>query len=202
MAEGVMEDFFGIYDNALSAELCQDIVQRFENDPRKTRGKVGEGYYRPDFKGTMEIDLVEIRHGWEDVINTVNQSLMFYLRRYMKKWGDAFKSVEVHHEGFRLTRYNPGELFDWHSDNIGGTYTRVMTAMWYLNTVDEGGETDYKWMGRAIKPLEGRLMICPVGWPYFHRGNPPVSGPKHVIITQLHQKRRVEKPETASTKAV
>ncbi|MSQ97715.1 MAG: hypothetical protein EXR85_00230 [Xanthomonadales bacterium] len=202
MADCVMEDFFGIYDKALNAELCQDIVQRFENDPRKSRGKVGEGRYRPDFKGTMEIDLADIRHGWEDVINTVNQSLMFYLRQYMKKWTEAFKSVEVHHEGFRVTRYNPGEQFDWHSDNIGGTYTRVMTAMWYLNTVEEGGETDYKWMGRAIKPLEGRLIICPVGWPYFNRDNPPVSGPKYTIITQLHQQRRVQKPVSSSSTAV
>lgn len=196
-----MEDFFGIYDNALSSEFCQDVIQRFEGDQRKTRGKVGEGNYRPDFKATTEIDLVDISQGWEDVINTANQTLMYYLRQYMKKWAEAFKTVEVHHEGFRLTRYSPGDHFNWHSDNIGDSYTRVMTAMWYLNTVDEGGETDYKWMGPPIKPVEGRLMICPVGWPYYHRGAPPVSGPKYTIITQLHQRRRVATPARAAAPA-
>ncbi|MGH8035481.1 MAG: 2OG-Fe(II) oxygenase [Lysobacterales bacterium] len=189
MTDTAMEDFFCLYDNALSSEFCRDVVQRFESDQRKLRGRVGEGAYRPDFKGTMEIDFADIRQGWEDVINTLDQSLKFYLRHYMKTWGEAFKTVQVHHEGFRMARYNPGERFDWHSDNIGSSYTRVMTAMWYLNTVEEGGETDYKWMGRAIKPVEGLLMICPVGWPYFHRGAPPVSGPKYTIITQLHQQR-------------
>ncbi|MGB5809378.1 MAG: hypothetical protein WBG86_02535, partial [Polyangiales bacterium] len=81
---------------------------------------------------------------------------------------------------------------------IGSAYTRVMTAMWYLNSVDEGGETDYKWMGRAIEPVEGRLMICPVGWPFYHCGRAPVSGPKYTIITQLHQKRRVAEPAPAA----
>jgi hypothetical protein len=196
-----MEDFFGIYDNALSGEFCQDVIHRFEGDQRKTRGKVGEGNYRPDFKATMEIDLVDISQGWEDVINTVNQNLMYYLRQYMKKWAEAFQTVEVHHEGFRVTRYNPGEHFNWHSDNIGDSYTRVMTAMWYLNTVEVGGETDYKWMGPPIKPVEGRLMICPVGWPYYHRGAPPVSGPKYTIITQLHQRRRLASKRRAAAPA-
>ncbi len=198
MTDNTVAALFGIYDRALSAEFCRDVIQRFENDPRKTRGKVGEGAYRPDFKGTTEIDFADIRQGWEDVINTVNQSLMLYLRQYMKQWSEAFQSVEVHHEGFRMARYNPGEQFNWHSDNIGSSFTRVMTVMWYLNTVEEGGETDYKWMGQAIKPVEGRMMICPVGWPFFHRGAPPVSGPKYTIITQLHQKRRVAQANTDS----
>lgn len=194
-----MENFFGIYDRALSADFCRDVVQRFENDPRKGRGKVGDGQYRPDFKGTTEIDFADIRQGWEDVINTVNQSLMYFLRQYMKEWGEAFQTVEVHHEGFRMARYNPGEQFNWHSDNIAAAYTRVLTAMWYLNTVEEGGETEYKWYGASIKPVEGRLMICPVGWTFYHRGNAPVSGPKYTIITQLHQQRRRVTPAAAAT---
>jgi Rps23 Pro-64 3,4-dihydroxylase Tpa1-like proline 4-hydroxylase len=119
---------------------------------------------------------------------------MHYLRQYMTRWGEAFKSVEIHHEGFRMARYNPGQQFDWHSDNMAGSYTRVMTAMWYLNTVEEGGETEYKWLGQKVKPVEGRLMICPVGWTYYHRGVAPVSGPKYTIITQLHQQRRKAAP--------
>ena len=192
-----MENFFGIYDRALSPEFCRDVVQRFENDPRKVRGKVGEGSYRPEFKSTTEIDFADIRQGWEDVINTVNQSLMFYLRQYMTRWSEAFQSVEVHHEGFRMARYNPGEHFNWHSDNIAGSYTRVITAMWYLNSVDEGGETEYKWLGEKIKPVEGRLMLCPVGWPLFYRDAAPLSGPKYTIITQLHQQRRKAEPARA-----
>jgi hypothetical protein len=30
-------------------------------------------------------------------------------------------------------------------------------------------------------------MLAPVGWTFLHRGAPPVSGPKYIIITQLHQ---------------
>jgi hypothetical protein len=189
---------FATYDRALSPEFCRNIIERFENDPRKSHGLVGEGNYRPDFKGTIEMDFNDISQGWQDVVNTVDQSLKYYLRQYMQSWSEAFQTVEIHHEGFRMARYDPGQQFDWHSDNIGDSYTRVITALWYLNTVEEGGETEYKWMDAAIKPVEGRLMLCPVGWPYYHRGAPPVSGPKYTIITQLHQQRRRVQPDQAA----
>jgi len=194
-----MQNLFGIYDNSLGEDFCNDVIQRFENDPRKVKGKVGAGKYRPEFKSTTEIDFVEVRQGWEDVINTVNLRLARHLRDYMSQYGDAFKVVDVHHEGFRMVRYNVGEQFDWHSDNIGGSYTRVLTAVWYLNTVNEGGATEFRFAGQNIRPLAGRCLIHPVGWPFFHRDAPPLSGPRYTIMTQLHQRRRAASaPNTAS----
>jgi len=189
-----MNDFFGVYDKSLGAHFCRDVIHRFENDPRKVTGKVGDGKYRPDFKATTEIDFVEVRQGWEDVINTANLRLAQHLKEYMPRWAEAFRAVEVHHESFRMVRYEIGQQFDWHSDNIGGSCTRVMTAVWYLNTVEEGGLTEFKWAGQSIQPVEGRFLIYPVGWPFFYRDAPPISGPKYIIMTQLHQKRRLAEP--------
>ncbi len=186
-----MNDLFGIFDKSLGADFCHDVIHRFENDPRKVSGKVGDGQYRPDFKASTEIDFVEVRQGWEDVINTANQRLAQHLKEYMPRWAEAFRAVEVHHEGFRMVRYETGQFFDWHADNMGGFYTRVMTAVWYLNTVAEGGRTEFKWAGQSIQPVQGRFLIYPVGWPFFHRDAPPLSGPKYIIMTQLHQKRRL-----------
>ncbi len=190
--------FFGIYDGALSPDFCRDVIDRFENDPRKVKGLVGEGNYRPEFKGTTEIDFADVTQGWEDVIGIINKNLIYHLKKYMERWSRAFKTVDIVHEGFRMARYNPGQLFNWHSDNIGSSMSRVITAQWYLNTVDEGGETEFLWHRKAIKPVEGRLIFAPVGWTYYHRGAPPVSGPKYTIITQLHQKLRAVKPPPAA----
>jgi len=191
-----MNDFFGVYEKSLGPDFCRDVIHRFENDPRKVTGKVGDGQYRPEFKATTEIDFVEVRQGWEDVINTANLRLSQHLRDYMQRWAEAFKTVEVHHEGFRMVRYEIGQQFDWHSDNVGGSYSRVMTAVWYLNGVEEGGATEFKWAGANIQPVEGRFLIYPVGWPFFHRDAPPLSGRKYIIMTQLHQRRRQASPVT------
>ena len=184
--------FFGIYERELPPDVCQEIIRRFEADDRKVKGLVGDskgggGAVDPSVKSTTEILLWTHRQGWEDVNRIILRSLQRRLREYMRPFAEAFP-IGIHPEEPRITRYQIGEGFNaWHSDNIGRSPTRVLTAIWYLNTVDEGGETEYKWQSEAIRPVEGRLLLCPVGWPFIHRGKPPISGPKYIMITQLHQ---------------
>jgi hypothetical protein len=185
-----MESLFAVYDDELSPEFCRDVIERFEADSRKVIGMAGGGASgRVDtrIKSTTEILLWTHRDGWEDVNEVIMESLKRRMKDYMQKWGKAFP-IGVFPEEPRITRYREGEgFYAWHSDNIGRSPTRVLTAIWYLNTVEKGGETDYRWQGVAIKPVEGRMMLCPVGWPFIHRGNPPESGSKYILITQLHQ---------------
>lgn len=184
--------FFGIYNNELSGSICRDIIHRFEADERKVIGMAGDsrgggGVVDTSVKATTEILLWTHRDGWEDVNEVVVGSLRRRLRQYLKPFAEAFP-IGIYPEEPRITRYRVGEGFNaWHSDNIGRSPTRVITAIWYLNTVERGGETWYKWQDRLIRPVEGRLLLCPVGWPFIHRGNPPESGPKYILITQLHQ---------------
>jgi len=183
--------FFGIYDNSVSEPFCRAVIDRFDRDPQVGPGRYGNGtrYGAVDerVKQTTEIDLDGTQEGWRNEERMLLRSLDRHLRRYMQTWSRAF-SCELVHEPFKIARYPVGGGFDWHSDNIGnGVTTRVITALWYLNTVDEGGETEYPWQEMAIRPVAGRLLLCPVGWTYVHRGAPPRSGPKYIAITQLHQ---------------
>lgn len=184
--------FFGIYENSLPAGFCDALIQRFDADPQVGPGLYGngtrEGAVNPSIKQTTEINLDGTQQGWRDETRVLMQSLGRHLKRYMETWGRAFP-CEIIHEPLKIARYPIGGQFDWHSDNLGnGVTTRVITALWYLNTVDEGGETEYPWQGMAVRPVEARLLLCPVGWTYIHRGAPPVSGPKYIAITQLHQR--------------
>ena len=184
------EHFFGIYDGALPRDFCRSVIARFEADPTKTVGKIGDGTpggsVRPDIKSTTEIMLTADRADWADVLLQAKLCLQKLLPVYLKAWQPAFP-VPLRTEDYRIARYNPGEHFNYHSDNIGGSVTRVITAQWYLNDVAEGGSTEFPWYEVAVQPREGRLMLAPVGWTFLHRGAPPASGPKYIIITQLHQ---------------
>jgi len=187
-----LERFFGVFDGELPSSVCSEIIARFEADGRKVEGMVGDsrgggGAVDRRVKETTEILLWTNSDGWEDVNELIQRSLQRRLRTYLKPFGEAFP-IGIYPEEPRITRYRIGEGFNaWHSDNIGRSPTRVITAIWYLNTVRRGGETWYKWQGQAVRPVEGRLMLCPVGWPFIHRGNAPRSEPKYILITQLHQ---------------
>jgi hypothetical protein len=209
--------FFGVFDGELAPDVCEDIIRRFEADERHVVGMVGDskdggGAVDPRVKSTTEILLWTHHQGWEDVNTLITESLKRRLREYLSPYGEAFP-IGIFPEEPRITRYRVGEGFNaWHSDNIGRSPTRVITAIWYLNTVERGGETWYKWQDVAVRPVVGRLLLCPVGWPFIHRGNPPESGPKYILITQLHQAApkavpgshkatgpaRPERPEAAS----
>ena len=189
--QGGSNRFFGIYERALPADFCRAVIERFDRDPQVRPGRYGNGTAAgavdTTIKQTTEIDLDGTQEGWRPQERILLQSLGQHLRRYMETWSRAFHCNLVH-EPLKIARYPIGGQFDWHSDNLGnGVTTRVITALWYLNTVEEGGETEYPWQNMAIRPVEGRLLLCPVGWTFVHRGAPPRSGPKYIAITQLHQ---------------
>jgi len=96
-------------------------------------------------------------------------------------------------------RYRPGEQFREHMDLFwtradywkieakrGGQ--RSITAMAYLNAVDEGGETAFVNIDMALKPRQGTLVVWnnnqPDGNPNrntMHAGTPVVKGVKYVL---------------------
>jgi len=184
------KEFFSVYKNVLAADTCQQIIDRFEASTHKHAGRVGDGSefgsVDLEIKQTTELVLNDLPE-WQDVLVLLNKSLRLQLPEYIEKWGAAIK-VELQAEVMRIQKYEPGEFFDWHSDNVGGALRRMITVIWYLNTVEEGGETEYVWQQTRIRPLQGSMLLCPVGWTYFHRGAPPVSDDKYIIITQLNQK--------------
>jgi hypothetical protein len=55
----------------------------------------------------------------------------------------------------------------------------------YLNDVEEGGETEFLYQSIRVKPKKGRIVIWPSGFPFIHRGNPPISGEKYLITSWM-----------------
>jgi hypothetical protein len=50
-----------------------------------------------------------------------------------------------------------------------------------VNTVEEGGETEFLYQQQRVKAEQGRLVIWPAGFTHTHRGNPPLSGNKYLL---------------------
>ena len=86
-----------------------------------------------------------------------------------------------------MKRYRPGqaEQFELHFDAIYEKANRYLVFLWYLNDVDEGGETRFPRLDYAVRPKAGRLLMFPPYWMYQHEGAPPVSGDKYIVGTYL-----------------
>lgn len=77
----------------------------------------------------------------------------------------------------------------WHceispDENFEGLH-RLLLWMYYLNDVETGGETDFYFQQRSIRPKKGTVVIAPAGFTHTHRGNVPISGDKYIITSWL-----------------
>ena len=66
-------------------------------------------------------------------------------------------------------------------------YYRALVYIFYLNDVDEGGET-ILWNDYKIKPKAGSLLFFPASWTYPHKGNVPISHDKYIVTGWLYAK--------------
>ena len=76
----------------------------------------------------------------------------------------------------------------WHSEvypqaGHNDALHRIMLFMFYLNDVEQGGETDFFYQNVSVKPKAGRMVIAPAYFTHTHRGNIPVSNDKYILTS-------------------
>ena len=91
-----------------------------------------------------------------------------------------------------IQKYEKGKggYFHWHSENYphptdpnNDSMHRVLLWMFYLNDVQEGGETDFFYQGLKMKPKKGSLVIAPSDFTHTHRGSMPISNDKYIFTS-------------------
>lgn len=165
-------------DGHLDPEFCEEIIKQFEEDPNKEMGHTGGGF-NPNYKSSIDLGIHRYR-SWNPITEKLNILVNEGKQRYMDwlhvmlPWKDS--SLErSKHNGFQIQKSGK---YDWHDDsNTEEDGERVFTFIWYLNTIDEGGETDLIY--KKVKPRVGKLLIFPSTWTYVHRGLPAEN--KYII---------------------
>lgn len=78
----------------------------------------------------------------------------------------------------------------WHSEQYpqleqSEALHRVALFMVYLNDVAEGGETEFYYQQRQVRPSKGTVVIAPAGFTHTHRGNVPISNDKYIATSWI-----------------
>ena len=70
----------------------------------------------------------------------------------------------------------------WHCEMMGPEdRNRFMVISLYLNTVEKGGETEFLYYKKRVKPETGRIILFPCSFMHTHRGNPPLTKTKYIV---------------------
>lgn len=187
-----IEDFIGIYENALSVEQCNNIINYFES-LREYNFVVDQDQYtsapgarKDETVFLLHPDVITLPKG-SPVVFPFIDSLWQCYEDYTKEF-EILKTASKHGlYMLRIQRTNLGGGFHgWHFENTNNeTSNRLVTFMMYLNDVEEGGETEFLYLHKRIKPKTGTMLIWPSTYTHTHRGNPPLSGTKYILTGWL-----------------
>ncbi|HET7929786.1 MAG TPA: 2OG-Fe(II) oxygenase [Rhodanobacteraceae bacterium] len=181
-----LHDYVRWYDGALTPVFCEQLIASFNQSvPHHVRRERG---WRAglDASAWTELDITPLSDA--PLKEFFFHQITEYLARYNTEVGlEIPVPASTLLAPLRIKRYVPGasEEFQLHFDSIGEVANRYLVFLWYLNDVEEGGETDFSGLGIRVQPRAGRLLVFPPYWMYQHAGRPPVSGDKYILSTYL-----------------
>lgn len=195
--------------SSLSNELCSDIIEKYKNENGNHYEGVMGGGLDKNVKDTRDF-VIPANDLWESINDTLSYELHKNLKTYIQKINDKPNFHKEENYGMDFKHF-PEKLYQsyhymihkyskqigkyvYHDDSTFETdKTRVIAFIWYLNEVEEGGETEFFGGSFRVKPETGKLLLFPSVWTFPHRGNIPISSDKYIITGWLyleHSKNR------------
>ena len=173
-----MENFIRCYDEVIPSLLCDNLIEVFESSGHKVARDRSA-------KHNIEVSMIPDQL-IDQLITIVNTHLQSYAKDNDFMALSGYETFDI--EGFAIKKYELNTDFhDWHTDSTGPfSFRRFLAIQCYLNTVEEGGHTEFKTPEEiSIQPLKGRLVFFPTAWTHMHRGAPPISNPKYSMNSYL-----------------
>jgi hypothetical protein len=157
------------------------LIEMGKEDDRWKDANIASGevdkvdLYARNTKNLILFPLVDYSPAWYFIA----KALKSYGYRYAEMYRANFLSMEYP----EMLYYPQGEgFFQDHVDSIPNVQ-RIFSAVLYLNTVDDGGETYFNDIDVKVKPVAGRLVMFPANYLYRHEALPPLSGEKFCVVT-------------------
>ena len=182
------DPFVKVYANALTDDFCDYVIDLFhKNTELQSKGLTRNTDSSPtkvDYKKTTDMQLDQ----FDDEQNHLNHISTSYISSYLHELESKFELnifSSLTTTGYQVQMYkkNDGRYFSHHDfaiDIINNEASfRVITFIYYLNDVEDGGETILPHF--KITPKKGSLLLFPASWNYIHSGNIPKSSDKYII---------------------
>jgi hypothetical protein len=193
-----IKDFIGVYDGYIPHEACDQAIKLFEkyNEFNKIFSRFTSEGSTQDIKDDKQLFCSpDVLTDQEFNINKLKSLMINFdvaLRNYYTETNvKKYTAEDITTDHVKIQKTIPSEGYHlWHVEHNPGREMekRVLAYSIYLNTVEEGGETEFLYQSQRVKPVKGRIVIWPSGFPYVHRGNPPLSGEKYIVTSWINYK--------------
>lgn len=151
----------------VSDEICDTLIESFEQEEAKDYGKAG---YSQNFEIKKSIDISYHPAQFPNYINELLPLVTKYIELHTPHLTEGLNRYGFV-ESFNVQKYNPGDgFYAWHCERTDAFLTnRVLVWMTYLNDVPNGG-TEWYFQGIKTEAKKGSTVIWPVDFTHTHRG--------------------------------
>lgn len=176
-----------IEESYIDEQICDQLIDFFNTDEYVQKVKASVDTNRSAIsQGKKSIDAsLPIKHKHPAMIayrKALTKACLQYIKKYpyCNKY-DPWDIVEL----VNIQYYKPNWAYaKFHTERVGVDKVlsiRHLVFMTYLNTVTDGGETEFYHQDLKVNPVKGKTLIWPADWTHTHRGIPSPSQEKYII---------------------
>ncbi|MDA7834251.1 2OG-Fe(II) oxygenase [bacterium] len=178
-----VQDFVAVWDNYVPATVCEGLIEQFEL-------QLEQGYLQP--RNTNHVrDTQQFVTEWDSIRQLRGRRI---IEPFLERFWQCWSQYQAHYP--QLVREQPWQILSmkvqktlpaqgyhtWHYEaDTDDNSRRVAAFTLYLNTVPEGGETEFLYQQRRVEAVQSRLVIWPASFTHSHRGNPPLGATKYIL---------------------
>ena len=177
-------------DYIADVNICDELIKWYHRNKKyHYKGALGSDSagYEVDIKKKHSTDFSfdNDKNATTGVVADYNKELQIILNRYLDIYSfaskvDTFKIVE----DVNIQHYKPTEGYrTFHCERTSKVLDmmRYLVFQTYLNTVEDGGETEFFYQQYKCKAVKGKTLIWPVDWTHTHRGIVSPTEDKYII---------------------
>ncbi len=185
----ILNKDIAVFDGVMTPAECQVLMDHYEKmaelNLSYSRVQIGDApAHKKNDRAVFVLEQQSLR------FTPDTSFITYFMDRFWNCYNQYVEHYSVLSEAskhqvrmMKLQKTLPGQGYHvWHfeSDSLERA-GRVLSWGLYLNTVEEGGETEFLYQGVRIPATQGTLVIWPAGFTHTHRGNPPLSGEKYLL---------------------
>jgi predicted 2-oxoglutarate/Fe(II)-dependent dioxygenase YbiX len=182
-----LEDFIQVFDNVLSPENCDLILNEYQNSSEWLDTRTGDGQVSKDTRNCTEISISSqhiLDQNFE--IRTNLDNIVFEsVKKVIDNYNDLIPTFKIDIDtGYQLLRYKEGQFYIQHTDSFR-EQQRSLSCSIQLNEDYDGGEFAFFDREMMIRTKPGSAIVFPSNFMYPHEIMPVIRGTRYSIITWL-----------------
>lgn len=166
---------------------CKEFIEEVLASDGWASGRVGVGDENRVAEEIRDVDVLILEGKLTSPVSwyLISRGIMMHALDYAAEYGHGIKEMEPPQVLHYSSDPDGRQFYKPHvdTDYSGNGHIRDFSAVLYLNTVEEGGDTVFTYFGAGVKPVEGRIVFFPANYAYMHEALPPVSEDKFAVVT-------------------